>query len=158
MFLEITENERVITMQENLETKLEVEKLDGCYVVKTDVEKSLASKEIIHERYKDLSKVEQAFRTMKTGLEEIRPLYLRKGNRTRAHVFVCSLAYILVKKFDELTKNVSLTLSEKIASFNRMQFVQMEINDEVIKKVLDNYNPSQNEILKAINVKLPRNL
>jgi len=43
-----------------------LEQLDGCYVLKTDLSATAASKELIHERYKDLALVEWAFRTSKT--------------------------------------------------------------------------------------------
>ena len=41
----------------------ELKRLDGCYVLKTDVPKEMSAKEEIHERYKDLALVESAFRT-----------------------------------------------------------------------------------------------
>ena len=44
--------------------------LDGCYVIKTDLPKEAAKKQTIHARYKDLAKVESAFRTCKTRHEE----------------------------------------------------------------------------------------
>ena len=49
-----------------------------------------------HQRYKDLAQVEYGFRTIKTGLWETRPVYVRKEERTRAHVFVVMLSYIIV--------------------------------------------------------------
>ena len=42
-------------------------KLDGCYVLKTDRSAAQASKELVHDRYKDLTLVEQAFRTWAVG-------------------------------------------------------------------------------------------
>jgi len=42
-------------------------RLDGCYVIKTDLPKPVAGTQTIHDRYKDLSLVEQAFRTCKTA-------------------------------------------------------------------------------------------
>ena len=50
--------------------------LDGCYVIKTDLPASAASKQEVHDRYKDLTQVEQAFRTCKTThLETCRSTY-----------------------------------------------------------------------------------
>jgi len=43
-------------------------RLDGCYVIKTDLPASAASTQTVHDRYKELSLVEQAFRTCKTAL------------------------------------------------------------------------------------------
>ena len=58
-------------------------------------------KESVHSRYKDLAMVESAFRTCKTGHLELRPIYLRKAGRTRAHVFVVMLSYLLVRELRE---------------------------------------------------------
>jgi hypothetical protein len=43
--------------------------------------------------YKDLSRVEQAFRCLKTVDLKVRPIGHRRPDRVRAHVFICMLAY-----------------------------------------------------------------
>ena len=43
--------------------------------------------------YKDLAKVERAFRSMKTVDLKVRPIYHRTAQRVRAHVLLCLLAY-----------------------------------------------------------------
>ena len=43
--------------------------------------------------YKDLSKVERAFRSLKTVDLKVRPIYHRRPDRVRAHVLLCMLAY-----------------------------------------------------------------
>ena len=53
-------------------------KLDGCYVIKTDLTLEQASKETIHGRYKDLALVEKAFRYSKTVELKLRPIFVRK--------------------------------------------------------------------------------
>ena len=45
--------------------------------------------------YKKLSFVEEAFRNLKTVQLEVRPVYHKKDERIRSHVFVCLLAYYL---------------------------------------------------------------
>jgi hypothetical protein len=54
-WLAISEAERVITYTINEGQLLEKKHLDGCYVIKTDLPKSIADKKTIHERYKDLT-------------------------------------------------------------------------------------------------------
>ncbi|MDP2835028.1 MAG: IS1634 family transposase, partial [Pseudomonadota bacterium] len=66
--------------------------LAGCYAIVTDVAKDKLGAEAVHASYMALQKVERDFRTMKTGLLEIRPLFVRKESRTRGHVFCCLLA------------------------------------------------------------------
>jgi len=53
-------NGRVISLAEDTGALAEEAKLDGCYVLKTDLGKEVASKETIHARYKDLALVEWA--------------------------------------------------------------------------------------------------
>src|SRR4029453_4719625 len=49
--------------------------LDGCYVLETDVPQTALDAQAVHDRYRDLHTVEQDFRTMKTGLLEVRPIF-----------------------------------------------------------------------------------
>jgi len=67
--------------------------LDGCYVVRATVGKDVLNTEGTVQAYKSLALVEQAFRTLKTVALEIRPIYHKKDDRIRAHVFLCVLAY-----------------------------------------------------------------
>ena len=67
--------------------------LDGLYVVRTSVSPACFGSESTVRAYKDLAKVERAFRSMKTVDLKIRPIYHWLDNRVRAHVFLCMLAY-----------------------------------------------------------------
>ena len=67
--------------------------LDGIYIVRTNVPQQEFTAEEAVRAYKSLSVVERAFRTMKTVDLKVRPIYHRKADRVRAHVFLCMLAY-----------------------------------------------------------------
>lgn len=67
--------------------------LDGIYVIRTSVETETFSPQGAVRAYKDLSKVERAFRSMKTIDLKVRPIYHWLTHRIRAHVFLCMLAY-----------------------------------------------------------------
>jgi transposase len=71
------------------------EQFDGCYVVVADVPVGQMEKAQVVASYKKLSFVEQAFRNLKTVQLEVRPVYHKKDERIRAHVFICLLAYYL---------------------------------------------------------------
>jgi hypothetical protein len=71
---------------------------EGCYVLETDVPPPALDAQTVHDRYCDLHEVEQDFRTMKTGLLEVRPIFGRKARRTRAHVFVTMVALKVVRE------------------------------------------------------------
>src|SRR6266849_9471950 len=49
--------------------------LAGCYVIVTDVSKDQLATQAVHDRYVGLQKVERDFRTMKTGMLEVRPVF-----------------------------------------------------------------------------------
>ena len=69
------------------------EELDGLYIVRSNVEPELFDSEQTVMAYKDLAKVERAFRSMKTVDLKVRPIYHRTAERVRAHVLLCMLAY-----------------------------------------------------------------
>ena len=65
------------------------EALDGLYVVRTSLRK-LGAEDTVR-AYKGLSRVERAFRSVKTVDLKIRPIH--RPERVRAHVLLCMLAY-----------------------------------------------------------------
>lgn len=69
------------------------EALDGLYIVRANVEPELFDAAQTVDAYKGLSKVERAFRSMKTVDLKVRPIYHRRPQRVRAHVLLCMLAY-----------------------------------------------------------------
>ena len=67
--------------------------LDGLYVIRTSVAQDVFDSESTVRAYKDLSKVERAFRSLKTVDLKVRPIFHWLEDRVRAHVFLCMLAY-----------------------------------------------------------------
>lgn len=67
--------------------------LDGIYVLRTSVPEDVLGAEDTVRAYKDLAKVERAFRCLKTVDLHVRPIHHRLEERVRAHVFLCMLAY-----------------------------------------------------------------
>lgn len=78
------------------QASIEAEKqLDGFYVIRSSIESSVMDSCELVSSYKNLSKVEFAFRTLKSDDIQIRPIFHYKESRVRAHVFLCMLAYYL---------------------------------------------------------------
>jgi transposase len=69
--------------------------IDGGYIVRTDVDSEVYNQEETVKSYRDLARVEQAFRNLKTVLLEIRPIYHQLDERMTAQVFICMLAYYI---------------------------------------------------------------
>ncbi len=70
--------------------------LDGIYVIRTNVSAEQLGAAAVVAAYKRLSRVEDAFRSLKSIDLEIRPIYHRLEERVRAHAFLCLLAEYLV--------------------------------------------------------------
>ncbi len=67
--------------------------LDGVYVIRTSLADSQASADDAVRHYKELSRVEAAFRSLKSDDLQIRPIYHHTEERVRAHLFLGMLAY-----------------------------------------------------------------
>lgn len=71
--------------------------LDGIYVLRTNVSAQRLDAPDVVLAYKELAHVERAFRTFKLSDLEVRPIYHYSETRVRAHLFLCLLAYWLLR-------------------------------------------------------------
>jgi transposase len=78
---------------------------DGAYLLLSD--RADWTPERLWTTYMQLARAEEAFRAMKSHLL-LRPMWHRHGERIRAHVFVCVLAYVLWKALDHLLRRAGL--------------------------------------------------
>jgi hypothetical protein len=90
---EITITETRFTYARRSETIEAEARLDGLYVLRTSVAENVLGPADTVRAYKDLAKVERAFRCMKTVDLHVRPIHHRLEERVRAHVLLCMLAY-----------------------------------------------------------------
>jgi len=149
---------RSIEISINHDALSQTEMLDGCYVIKSNLPANAITPEQIHDRYKDLSKVEQAFRTMKTGLLEIRPLFLRRADHTRGHVFMVMLSYLLSRVIEASITNLDITISELMHDLDRICLYQQWLTNELRIARLPQPTATQREILQALALNLPEAL
>jgi hypothetical protein len=124
-WVELTVAERAITLTVNEDAQTEAAKLDGCYVLKTDLTPKQAQKELVHDRYKDLASVEHAFRTCKTAHLEVRPIFLRREARTRAHAFVVMLAYQIIQYLASCWSALDVTVEEGLHALATLCLVEV---------------------------------
>jgi len=122
-WVELTLMERALTLAINEDAQQGAATLDGCYVLKTDLTPAQAAKEMVHDRYKDLASVEQAFRTCKTAHLEVRPIFLRREARTRAHAFVVMLAYQLIRYLAACWSAFDVTVAEGLHALTTLGLV-----------------------------------
>jgi hypothetical protein len=62
-------------------------------VIRSNVAPQTLNEQDLVRSYKLLSKVERAFRTMKSVDLKVRPVHHQLADRVRAHIFLCMLAY-----------------------------------------------------------------
>jgi len=151
----VTASDRVIKVDVDEEYLSETAELDGCYALKTDVSHEAADKEAIHARYKDLAMVEHAFRMMKTGLLEVRPVYVRRADRTRGHVLVVMLAYLIVRDLEQAWRDLDITVKEGLEDLNRLCALEISIKGGGEFMRLPEPAPQTKALLKALGVQLP---
>ena len=81
------------TFERNAEGIAAEAALDGLYVVRTSVPEQQMDAPDCVRNYKALTRVERAFRSIKTVDLKVRPIHHRLADRVRAHLFLCMLAY-----------------------------------------------------------------
>ena len=69
--------------------------LDGIYVIRTPVPEGQLDAPGVVTAYKNLSRVERDFRSIKTDDLDLRPVFHRLEERVKAHVLICMLASYL---------------------------------------------------------------
>jgi transposase len=147
---------REIRVAKDPQALREIAKLDGCYVLKTDLSREAASKETVHERYKDLALVEWAFRESKTVPLEMRPIYVRRKSRTRGPAFVVMLAYALIKELATRWQPLDLTVKEGIDQLATVCLTEVRINDQAPSHQVPTPRDTLQRLLDAAQVRLPK--
>jgi transposase len=92
-FFEVTYDEGKFAYTRKEEEITRYERLDGCYVIRSNAAQWRETTEELRNHYKDLKYVEQAFRTMKTTDIQTRPIRHFNEPNVRGHIFACFLAY-----------------------------------------------------------------
>ena len=137
--------------------------LDGCYVLETDVSQTALDAQAVHDRYRDLYEVEQDFRTMKTGLLEVRPIFVRKAPRTRAHVLVTMLALKVVRELRRALvaafgttddDKMAVTVEEALLALARLCLLTYHVQGMAVTR-LPTPDERQKAILAALGTPLP---
>ena len=152
--LKVSINDRLIELDVNKSVMDEDAILDGCYVLKTDLSEDTASAQTVHDRYKDLSLVEKAFRTFKNGHLEIQPTFVRKASSTRAHVFVVMLAYMIERQLIQAWADLDITVAEGIDVLSSISSIKATLGSVCCEKIP---GPSDlgASLLRSLDIKLP---
>ena len=109
--VELKLQERQMVQSIDEEAKRKSVELAGCYVLVSDVGKEKLSNRTDSRKLYGATESGADFRTMKTGLLEIHPVFVRKESRTRGHVFCSMLALKLQREVERRLASVSAPLT-----------------------------------------------
>ncbi len=139
-------------------------KIDGCYVIRTDVGMETLSSKEVYKAYKKLIHVEQAFRVIKTHSLEIRPVFHHLDHRIQAHVFLCMLAYYLqwqmnqrlfdIYQNDGNGKHRRWTFLQVIERLKSIRSQTVQIGGIDLPNVISTPDKEQKMLLDALQLKL----
>ena len=146
-------DDRTIVVDVDQEALRDKARLDGVYMIKTDVGASELAKESVHRVYKSLYEVETDFRTMKTDLE-VRPIYVRKKSRTRGHVLVVMLALILRRELEKRLKPLAIEVRHAIGVMDGWALLKESLGELKFSR-LPHPRSQQQKILDAVGLKQP---
>jgi transposase len=136
----------------------EESRLDGCYVIKSDVPREAADAQTIHDRYKDLAQVEQAFRTCKTAHLEVRPVFVRSEASTRGHVLVVMLAYLIVRQLQHAWSQMDVTVEEGLKLLSTLCTMEIVVKGQQSCHCIPTPREISSQMLKAADIHLPQAL
>jgi transposase len=146
------------------EQMADVALLDGCYVLETTVPAEKMDAHTVDERYRDLQQVERNFKTMKTDFLEVRPIFLRNAQRTKAHVFVAMLALKITRLFDLLLHKAfgttdddsnAMTHEDALQSLARLTYLIYDIKGTCYARLIQP-DDEQRALLDALGIHFPR--
>jgi hypothetical protein len=157
-WLGVSASGRELSLVEDAKALAEESKLDGCYVLKTDLGQQAVSKEVVHDRYKDLALVEWAFRSSKTVHLEARPIYVRRESRTRGHVFVVMLAYLIIAELARRWQELDTTVEEGIKALSTLCATKVLLKGVVRCIQIPRPREPVQQLLAAARISLPEAL
>lgn len=162
-FYKIKISNEVFEINYDLQAYQNEKLLDGKYIIESTVSEDITTKQV-RKKYKELQNVEHAFRDLKTDKLNIRPIYHRKEEQTRGHVFVCMFSYAIIKEIEKLAypwlskynkkNNRKLSYKDVVDELNNIKTSEFEIGYKLKKIMIPKLNPIQTELIKLFNMKI----
>ena len=136
---------------------------EGSYILRTNI--SDWTPEALWNTYVQLTQAEAAFRIHKTDLS-LRPIWHQKGNRIKAHILVCFLAYVMWKTLEKWQSRAGLgnsprTVLEELAGIQSTDVI-LPLADhsgrEVRLRCVVRPDKAQAALLDRLGLSLPERL
>ncbi len=151
----LTLDGRRIVMTEDAGAAAKAARFDGCYVLRTDLPPEAAAKETVHDRYRDLAQVEQAFRDSKLSHLEVRPVFVRHAARTRGHALVVMLAYRIVRHLRQCWRSIDGTVQEGLDALATLTSIEVRIAGRASCLQIPSPRDSLRRLFEAAGISIP---
>ena len=118
----------------------------------------MASRQELHDRYKDLAKVENGFRTLKHGHLEIRPWYVTSETNTREHALTAMLALKVRRRLQQAWEPLNLTVGEGLRELGSCSIMEIyeKNNGQSVSRKMPEPNELQARLIGAFGLSLPK--
>jgi Transposase DDE domain len=158
-WLKLTINKQRLKLTTDAGALKEASKLDGCYVVESDLKAEQAKAQTIHDRYKDLKLVERDFRTLKTGHLEFRPWFVCTEDNTHAHALTSMLALKVRRHLEQAWWPLEVTVEEGLRELENWCVTELvHSSGQVVARHVPDPSARQKELLDALELIPPSQL
>ena len=150
-----------LVAQERASWKSMRDTMAGCYLLRTNIMDWTHDE--LWRTYIQLTDAEDAFRTQKSHLS-IRPVRHHREDRTKAHIFVCFIAYAMWKTLEFWQERAGLGNSprmilDELREIHSADVVLPTTDGRVLKvRCVVKPEPAQALLLERLGIKLPRRL
>ena len=126
-----------------------LKKIAGRFLIVTNTD--LPESEIVS-AYKEQWQIERSFRTIKSFIE-IRPVYHRKSERIRAHVFACVLSLLFSRLIEKKTE---ITISETTSILSQLKVTPVRLKSGII--MIRSESEQVLNLLNKMNIPYPEKI
>lgn len=150
-----------LVVTENPAYKSTRETIAGCYLLRTNI--TNWSHDELWRTYTQLTDAENAFRTQKSQLS-IRPVWHQREDRTKAHIFICFLAYAMWKTLELWQQRSGLgnsprTILDELGAIHSADVVLPTTDGQKLRvRCVVKPEPAHAMLLDRLGLQLPRRL
>ena len=102
--------------------------------------------------------VEWVFRMSKTGHLEARPVFVRLETRTRGHLFVVMLAYLMLQELARCWHDLEVTVEEGLEELKSLCTTQVTVKGRPVLHNVPRPRESVQRLLDAAKITLPKSI
>jgi transposase len=158
-WLKLTVHKQRLKLTSDASALKEESKLDGCYVVESDLKAEQAKAQTIHDRYKDLKFVERDFRTLKSGHLEFRPWFVCTEDNTHAHALTSMLALKVRRHLEQAWWPLEVTVEEGLRELENWCVMELvHSSGKVVARHVPEPSARQKQLLDALKLTPPSKL